>query len=790
MRKSIVILCCILYHFESPAQTCPSLGSINYQRWNNISGTSVSSLTSNPNYPNNPSSTGTRTLFEMPTNLGNNLGIRMYGYICPPTTGNYVFWIASDNAAELWLSTTINPANKVRIAYNTSSTNSRQWNKYSTQKSVAIALVAGNKYYVEALMKESSGNDNLAVGWAKPGQGTSAPSEVIPGSRLSVNSSTDATPPTVPAGLAAANITSTSFTLSWVASTDNVAVTGYDVYRNGVKINTSNIIGTVYSVTGCAPNTAYSMTVRAKDAAGNQSAASSPLPATTLAVVTAGETFTVRTVIANQRMPHDLVYGPDDKIWYTERFGGTVSFVDPSTGTKTIVLTLGSKMVRVGGQDGLMGLALHPQFSQGSPYVYISYTYESTSSTMRKTRIERYTYDVNSQTLIAPVTILENIPGSNDHNSARLAIGPDLKLYFSVGDMGAGQFDNLTRPNNAQNLDILEGKILRLNTDLVGGSWIPADNPYSSGGQPTAVYTFGHRNPQGLVWGNVNGNNILFSSEHGPYSDDELNIIESGRNYGWPQVAGFCDGNYNGRTIGGFAVVNEQNNCTALNAKEPLRSIFPSENPPTGGDFMTWPSMAPSGTEFYGSTAIPGWQNSLLVAMLKAGRITRYKLSNDGMSVISDTINYFLGQGRFRDVVVSADGLRIYVACDSSGSTSGPTGGVTTTPANPGSILEFTYSPSGGRSVYTRAIPENTSDKTLDVYPNPASQYIIVYNYSAETTRMAILYDMNGRVIRRQLLQQKSVRIDVHDLKSGLYILKVTDTKGKPIRTEKIIINR
>ncbi len=790
MRKFIVIVCAFLSFPESNAQTCPALGSINYQRWNNITGSTVSSLTSNARYPNSPSSTGTRTLFEMPTNLGNNLGIRMNGYICPPTTGNYVFWIASDNAAELWLSTTINPANKVRIAYNTSSTNSRQWNKYSTQKSVSIALVANTKYYVEAIMKESSGNDNLAVGWAKPGQSTSAPSEVIPGNRLSVNNSTDATAPTAPTALAAANITSTSFTLSWTASTDNVGVTGYDVYRNGVKINSANIIGTAYSVTGCAPNTAYSMTVVAKDAAGNQSAASSALPVTTLAAVPAGETFTVRTVIANQRMPHDLVYGPDNKIWYTERFGGTVSFVDPATGTKTVVLTLGTNMVRVGGQDGLMGLALHPMFSQGSPYVYISYTYESTSSTMRKMRIERYTYDVNTQTLITPVTILENIPGSNDHNSARLAIGPDLKLYFTVGDMGAGQFDNLTRPNNAQNLDILEGKILRLNTDLIGGSWIPADNPYSSGGQPTAVYTFGHRNPQGLVWGNVNGNNILFSSEHGPYSDDELNVIETGRNYGWPQTAGFCDGNYNGRTIGGFAVVNEQDNCTALNVKEPLRSIFPSENPPTGGDFMTWPSMAPSGTEFYGSTAIPGWQNSLLVAMLKAGRITRYKLSNDGMAVISDTINYFLGQGRFRDVVVSSDGLRIYVACDSSGSTSGPTGGVTTTPANPGSILEFTYSPPGGRSVYTRAVPENTTDKTLDVYPNPASQYIIVYNYSAETTRMAILFDMNGRVVRRQQLQQQSARIDVQNLNAGLYILRVTDAKGKTIRTEKIIIQR
>jgi glucose/arabinose dehydrogenase len=87
------------------------------------------------------------------------------------------------------------------------------------------------------------------------------------------------------------------------------------------------------------------------------------------------------------------------------------------------------------------------------------------SSTVRKTRIERYTYNFSTLVLESPVTILENIPGSNDHNSARISIGPDLKLYYSVGDMGAGQYDNISRTNNAQNLTIYEGKILRLNTE-------------------------------------------------------------------------------------------------------------------------------------------------------------------------------------------------------------------------------------------------------------------------------------------------------------------------------------
>ena len=871
--------------------TCSGNGAINFQRWNNVTGTTVASLTSIAAYPNSPTTSGTYTSFEAPTNSGDNFGLRMWGYICPPTTGSYTFWIASDDNAELWLSTTNSAANRVRIAYHTSYTGVREWNKIATQKSLAITLNAGQLYFVEAIMKDGTQGDNLAVGWAKPGQATTTPSEVIPGTQLrtslpdaqaptaatnltaaaitatsftlgwtastdniavtgydiyqngvkintanvtttsfavtgltaataynyyviakdaagnlSANSNTllvttaapDTQAPTAPTGLVASIITQTSFTLNWTAATDNNAVTGYDVYRNGIKINTANITATTYNVTGLTASTTYQFTVKAKDAAANESAASSALSVATLDNTAAVETFTQRTVIANQRMPHDLVYGPDGNIWYTERFGGTVSFVNPATSVKRVVLTLGTKLVKVGGQDGLMGLALHPQFRQGKPYVYISYSYQSVSTTVRKIRIERYTYDSVARTLGAPVTVLENIPGSNDHNSARLAIGPDLKLYFSIGDMGAGQFDNSSRTNNAQNLNVYEGKILRLNTELIGSSWIPTDNPFTNAGVPTAVYSYGHRNPQGLVWGNVNGSNILYSSEHGPYSDDELNIIQPATNYGWPLVAGFCDNNYNGRYIGGVLCVNESNNCNTLNAKEPIRSLFPAATP---GDSlvsnMTWPSTAPSGTEFYGSNGIPGWQNSLLVAMLKTGTVTRFKLSSDGLSIISDTIHYFRGKGRFRDVVVSPDGLKIYVSCDSSGSTSGPTGGVVSTPANAGSILEFTYQPPvSGRSaapLITEAtieatIEEEKTNKSVDVYPNPASSFFVVYNYNKDAAFNIDLIDMSGRTVKRSSTKGVATRVDVSGLSGGLYILKLTDANGKIIRTEKIVV--
>ena len=795
MKSFLLLSCSILLVAVTQAQTCPGAGSINFQRWNNINGTAVSNLTSNINYPNNPSSSGTRTLFEMQSNLGNNFGIKMYGYICAPITGNYTFWIAGDASAELWLSTTTSPTNKIRIAFNTSSTNSRQWTKFTSQKSVAITLTAGQQYYVEALMKEGTGNDNLAVGWAKPGQSTTAPSEVIPGTSLLTQLLVpDLEAPTIPTNLNSAAPTQTSFTLRWTPSIDNVSVTGYDVYKDGIKINGSLVAATSYIVAGLTAGATNSYYVIAKDAAGNSSVLSSTLVVTTLTGGTAVESFTMRTVIANQRMPHDLVYGPDGNIWFTERFAGKVSFVNPATGVKTTVLTLGAAMVRTGGQDGLMGLALHPQFNSGKPYVYISYTYNSTSATVRKTRIARYTYNSTTQVLEAPETMLENIPGSNDHNSSRIAISPNLFLFYSVGDMGAGQYDNLSRPNNAQNLNIYEGKILRLNTELVNSSWIPTDNPFTNGGQPTAVYSFGHRNPQGLVFGTIN--DILYSSEHGPFSDDELNIIENGRNYGWPNVIGWCDGNYNGRTTGGFTIANEQNNCVTLNAKEPIRSLFPSTNPPTGGDISTWPSVGHSGMDYYGSTSIPGWENSLLVAQLKKGAVARYKLSNDGLNIISDTIHYFKGLGRFRDVVVSPDGFKIYVACDSSGQTSGPTGGSTTVPANPGSILEFTYTGPLNLLRISNPIVEaqlpstNTKNKTLDVYPNPANQFFVVYNYSIEKNRACVLYDLNGRILKQQLLQQSASKIDVSNLTPGMYILKIVDATKQVIRTEKILVVR
>lgn len=165
--------------------TCSAEGIITFEKWDNISGNTIPDLTGNINYPNNPTYTSNMTQFEIPYNVGDNYGVKVSGYICAPLTGSYRFWIAGDDNVELWLSSDNNEANKIKIAYHTGYTRSRQWNKYSTQKSVYFNLVQGNSYYIEALMKHGTGTDNLAVGWLKPGQTGTSPSEVIPGNVLS-----------------------------------------------------------------------------------------------------------------------------------------------------------------------------------------------------------------------------------------------------------------------------------------------------------------------------------------------------------------------------------------------------------------------------------------------------------------------------------------------------------------------------------------------------------------------------------------------------------------------------
>ncbi len=541
----------------------------------------------------------------------------------------------------------------------------------------------------------------------------------------------------------------------------------------------------------------------------------------------------------------EITYGPNDSLWVTENKAYLVSRINVANGSKTVLLNLlgttgdnsinfsetggGNKPRRVKPaqypQGGLMGLALHPALyssdaaiRKAKPWVYIAYVYNyvisagcsSSSPCYYYSKIVRYNY--SGSTLSNPVIILDSIPGSNDHNSGRLKIGPDNKLYYTVGDMGAGQFNNTNRPNNALNPNSLEGKVLRLNTEPDGGAgkeaWVPNDNPFYTTGAVTPsdyVYTLGHRNAQGLDWAVINENNFLYSSEHGDKSDDEVNRIAAGGNYGWNQVSGYCDGNYDGKKLGGYTPVNEGAFCPATpNYVNPIFTMFTSTASEINSfynntDAFTFNTVAPSSIETYTSTAIPGWKNSLLVSCLKAGRVYRVQLDSAGTGITPlangvDTAVYFAGLGRFRDLAISPDGLKIYVACELVGSSSGPSGGFNTksgapTPANAGKIMEFTYA--GASTPASRMAPSFVAQEqtisSFNVFPNPATNKVTVLLNGRSMLYTIQVFDMNGRRLRSVRAARGSAEVNLQGLARGVYTIRIADERNRVQMIDKIV---
>jgi glucose/arabinose dehydrogenase len=277
--------------------------------------------------------------------------------------------------------------------------------------------------------------------------------------------------------------------------------------------------------------------------------------------------------------PWEVIYGPDDSLWITEAAGYRVYKMDPSNGGRVTILELfdGASGYLTSAehaafnrgpmsipQGGLAGMALHPDWAS-KKYVYLSYvhSYNSTAATALAcfipNSIVRFTYNPATRKLEGPVIICNTLPGSSDHNSQRMIIAPvggTNYLFYAAGDMGSGQFGNAQRPINAQTINIYEGKILRFNLEPelaapANDQWIPTDNPFNSSpvapSARNAVWSLGIRNNQGFAF----ADGKLFGSSHGPYSDDEINVIDKEKNYGHPKVIGYAfDGNYNGSKAG------------------------------------------------------------------------------------------------------------------------------------------------------------------------------------------------------------------------------------------------
>jgi PQQ-dependent dehydrogenase (s-GDH family) len=427
------------------------------------------------------------------------------------------------------------------------------------------------------------------------------------------------------------------------------------------------------------------------------------------------EPFAMRVVTTGLAGPWEVTFGPDQHLWVTERAGKRVVRINPTDGTRTILLTI-PEVYQAVSQDGLLGLALHPDLGRvaGSDWVYVAFTYAPAGSAAPRLTVRRYRYDATAAALVDPAPILTDLPANNDHLGGRMVVGPDRKLYLSIGDQGANWMANRCRPNRsldlptaadvaAKNWAAYEGKILRM--DLDGA--VPSDNPTIDGVR-SHVYSWGHRNPLGLVFGPAG----LYNSEHGPEVDDEVNLIEPGRNYGWPRVAGFRDDKV-------YAYANWSSSqptpCAALPPggvppssvvrqleseftdpafTEPLRTFFTAEAPPDGQLGRT--TIAPGGLDIVRRDGgVPGWNDSLLVLSMVRGIVYRLPLAADGRSAAGPPVETFRTLNRYRDIAVHPNQRVFYLATDPSGTVRDEAGRLTSALANPGSILEFTYTGSG-----------------------------------------------------------------------------------------------
>ncbi|SKB31367.1 PQQ-dependent sugar dehydrogenase [Daejeonella lutea] len=308
------------------------------------------------------------------------------------------------------------------------------------------------------------------------------------------------------------------------------------------------------------------------------------------------------TVIASGLdVPWEIAWGPDNKIWITEQ-KGVVSRIDPVSGQRNIILQI--KDVWFLRTAGLLGMALHPDM-KNHPYVFLNYTFLRDEKPY--SRLVRYTW--RPDTLTNPKVLME-IAANNGHSGSRLAFS-EGKLFWATGDAASTTF--------AQDFKSPNGKILRLNID---GS-IPSDNPVN--GSP--VWAMGFRNIQGMVF---SANNKLYTSEHGDATDDEVNLIEKTKNYGWPGIQGYAD-----------------------NTKEVELSKMTSFAAP----LKAWtPTIGPAGIDYYRRGNITQWNNSLLLVSLKGKNLRALKLDAAGNEIIGEEVFLDSQFGRLRDICISPTG--------------------------------------------------------------------------------------------------------------------------------------
>lgn len=327
-----------------------------------------------------------------------------------------------------------------------------------------------------------------------------------------------------------------------------------------------------------------------------------------------GVRFRVEVVARNLEIPWSLAFTPDGRLLFTER-PGRVRVIENGRLREQPLATIPGVLHR--GEGGLMGLALDPAFGQNHT-LYLCYTYRnSTGGTSN--RVVRYREEAGP--LVEPKTLVDNVPGALFHNGCRLRFGADGKLYVTTGDATEGRI--------AQDLNSLGGKLLRINVD---GS-IPADNPFPN----SPVFSYGHRNGQGIDWHPTAG--LLFETEHGPSGfdapggGDEVNIVEAGKNYGWP-------------------VIHHRERRAGM--ESPLLEYTPA--------------TAPSGGSFYRGARFPAFKNNFFFATLRGEHVHRVVLDPaDPRNVRAEERLLEEVYGRIRDVVEGPDGALYFCTSNRDG---------------------------------------------------------------------------------------------------------------------------
>ncbi|GIM96312.1 PQQ-dependent sugar dehydrogenase [Paractinoplanes toevensis] len=402
--------------------------------------------------------------------------------------------------------------------------------------------------------------------------------------------SEDDAAPSVPTGLSARAV-GTAVTLQWTAATDDVAVTGYDVLRDGAEVGSlsgsaASPPDTTFTDVGLAIDTDYAYAVVARDAQGNISKPSDPAQVRTGSSCAA--VCGITQVATERDLPWGLTQLPDGTLLYGQRDLFTIQAM-ASDGTDKHSIGTVPDAAGTDGEGGVLGLAISPTFATDN-WLYVYHT------TATDNRIVRFQYDGTLRTESREI-LVTGIPRNKYHNGGRLRFGPDGKLYAAAGD---GQ-----DPDQAQDLDNLGGKVLRLNPD---GS-VPPDNPFPG----SFVWSYGHRNPQGLAF---DSHGRLWEQEFGNNVMDETNLVVKGGNYGWPA----CEG-----TIGDA--------CGTPGFVAPVQ---------------TYPVAAAS------CSGIAIVRDVLYIACLRGTRLYRAVIDGDRLTEIQQ---YYVGTyGRLRTVEPTVDG--------------------------------------------------------------------------------------------------------------------------------------